>query len=89
MTLDNNYTITRDSYNVILNFREKGDINPKTGKPIVRTNEWYYKNLEDALIAYTEKVMSYSNDVQNVLNELKTTRQHIASLLRESAVELK
>lgn len=89
MTLDSNYTITRDSYNVILNFREEGGINPKTGKPIVSENEWYYKNLEDALIAYTEKVISYDNSIQNAVDELKTTRQHIASLLRESAVELK
>lgn len=89
MTLDDNYTITQDSYNVILTFRKEGSINPKTGKPTITKNEWYYKNMEDALMSYTQKVISYENNVQNVIDELKTTRQHIASLLRESAEKLK
>ena len=89
MTLDKNYSIERDSYNVILKYYEEGDINPATGKPAITKAEYFYPSLETALNAYTTKVLTFEKGIQNVIDELKTTRLHIASLLRESGYKLK
>jgi hypothetical protein len=89
MKIDSNYTIERDSYNVILKFYEEGEINPDTGKPVITKVEYYYPSLETALIAYTNKAADYGNDIQTLLDELKTMRNTITSLVRESGSKLK
>ena len=89
MTLDKNYTIERDSYNVILKYYNEGEINSDTGKPVITSVEYYYPSLETALIAYTNKAADYGNDIQTLLDELKTMRSTITSLVRESGSKLK
>jgi hypothetical protein len=89
MVLDSNYTIERDSYNVILKYYNEGEINPDTEKPTITKVEYYYPSLETALIAYTNKVANYGNDIQALLDELKTLRGTITSLVKENSSKLK
>lgn len=85
MKLDSNYTITSDANNVILNYESIGEVNPKTGKPTITKNEWFYKNLEDALVSYVNKSINPSNDAQSVLEALSEVKGTITSILSKKA----
>lgn len=55
LKLDDNYAIDSDAFNVILRFENIGEINPKTGKPIISSSETYHPTLEQAVGSYVNQ----------------------------------
>lgn len=77
MKIDDKYYIKKDANNVILCFEEEGDINEKTGKPIQRKEEWYYKDLKDALRAYFHKSIDPNQDMKLLMDRMNEVERNI------------
>jgi hypothetical protein len=89
MKLDDNYFIKQDAHNVILCYEKEGDVNPKTGKPMVSKSEWYYNKLEDALNGYLNRAIDANEDVNSVLSELSRAKEVVRSFFKENALKTK
>lgn len=53
--IDEHWTVEADTASWNLEYREEGEINPKTGKPTVSSEVSYHARLVDALKAYLNK----------------------------------
>ena len=80
MKLDDNYFITRDKYNVVLNYREEKGLNADTGKITISTDEWYYGNMKDALKAYLNKSGVHNESVDDVIAHIQRVEHKIDNL---------
>ena len=76
--IDNEYFLSNDANQWVLNYEKIGDINSKIGKPIVSSSKWYCATLESALKRYlnespkpstniTELVKALTNAIKNVI----------------------
>lgn len=86
MKLNENYSIIRDFYNVILRFESEGSINEKTGKPTVTQKEWYYKTLEDALLAFFDKSLVGTETVEEMIDLIKETERKICKTVKNEGI---
>lgn len=74
--LDENFRIEPDALNFTLIKEEKGETNPKTGKPTISRGQWYCPTLQSALRAYLRErsrqlLTDGENDLKNVLEKLE------------------
>lgn len=69
MELDENYSVEKDSYNTILKYSRTA-VN-SDGKEVVSTREYYYNCLKDCLAPYCDKVMVISEDVRELIEQVK------------------
>ena len=70
MKLDENYRLESDSNQWTLIYEKEGAINPKTDKPIVSSDKWYFGNLKQALMRYTDQSVKPSETVEELLIQL-------------------
>ena len=70
MRLDENFTLTSDSNNWILNYEKEGDINHKTNRPTLTKETWYFGNLNQALNRYVNEVTKISQTVEDLQIQL-------------------
>lgn len=68
--LDENYSIESDAACWTLTYEKEGDINPKTGKPIVSRDASYHANLKQALVKYLDNSLKPCKDAQDVLKRI-------------------
>ena len=80
MRLDENWTVEPDTRCWVLTYEKTGDINPKTGKPTITSNQSYHANLKQALLAYLDKYLEPSKDVQDVLNRIREAEARIEAM---------
>lgn len=87
ITLDENFYIESDSFNVTLFFRREKEVlkkNKETGieelKAITEKNEWYYPNLKGALRKYLDESLKESESVQEVLCKIEEVYKLIKTL---------
>ena len=80
MRLDEFYTVEDDGNCWTLTYRKEGDINPKTGKPVISTDASYHMNLKQALVAYLDRCVMGSQTAQDILVRLKEVEQRIEAL---------
>lgn len=84
MKIDDKFYIKQDSHNVILCFEEYGEINDKTGKPTKTYQEWFYKDLKEALRGYLHKSIDANGDVSMVLDKIYQVEKTINNLQTEA-----
>jgi hypothetical protein len=77
MKIDENYSIKTDKCNVILCYKNEGQINPNTGKPKKTYNEWYYKDMADALNAYMNKTINRSESIPEITSQIQLAMSNI------------
>lgn len=70
MRLDENFTLTNDSNNWILNYEKEGDINHKTNRPTLTKETWYFGNLNQALNRYVNESAKQSETVKDLQIQL-------------------
>jgi hypothetical protein len=75
--LDDNFSVECDTYNYHLKYSKVGEINEKTGKPSVSTDEWYYARLSHALTKYFNQTMKGASDIVELRAEIKRVEQII------------
>ena len=75
--IDENYLIETDSYTFVLRMKKIGDINPNTGKPIVRTGEWYFPTINMCLKKYVQECVAMCDDAESILFMLETLNDRI------------
>ncbi len=78
--LDENYRIEEDSVSWNLIYEKEGEINPDTGKPIMSRDASYHATLKQALVAYLDKSLKGSTDVQGVIDRIAEAEQRIVGL---------
>jgi len=80
--LDDNYSIEGDKYNWTLRFEKTGDINPKTGKPTVSKDEWYFSKLEQCLSEYANQKSKEAERYTELADLLKAINTTIKSITK-------
>ena len=70
MILDENFTLTNDSNNWMLNYEKEGEINPKTNRPTLTKETWYFGNLNQALNRYVNESAKQSETVKDLQIQL-------------------
>lgn len=80
MKLDKFYTLEPDTACWVLTYEKTGDINPKTGKPTISRETSYHANFKQALVAYADKCLEPSTDVQDAIRRVTELEQKIATL---------
>lgn len=82
MKLDENHTIQTDSSNYILTYEELGEVNEKTGRPIVHKAEYYYKNLADTLLGYMRKAIKPAKSVQEAVELMDAAEMRVMDAVK-------
>lgn len=77
MRLDENFTLTNDSNNWILNYEKEGDINHKTNRPTLTKETWYFGKLDQALNRYVNEATKQSEDVNDLRVQLSRIQDTI------------
>ena len=85
MTLDENYTIEKDHYNVILHYEETTDRVGKNGDFIVSREKWYYKNIYDALMSYMFKSINPNDSAEEIIRRIDEAEVNISNALNQEA----
>ena len=80
MKLDENYTIDSDKYCWILRYKKVGDINPKTNKPTVSTDETFHPTIKSALVRYCDSANKGSETISEVLMRIGELNDRISKL---------
>lgn len=75
--LDDNYRIEEDSCSWNLIYEKEGDINPKTGKPIISRDASYHANLKQALTWYLHLSQSGSETLQDAIRAISEAEKRI------------
>lgn len=74
IVLDEFYTLKSDNVQWIMYYeKETGEINSRTGKPIVSKDQWYFNRLGQALYSYIDKKLKEEESIDSMilaLNEL-------------------
>ncbi len=81
MKINENYSVSKDSYNWILTFCSEGDINPKTGSPTVTTKITYHPTLEQVLNKFIDEAAD-GDDMLQILHQIKEARKDIADFCK-------
>lgn len=55
--INENWTIESDTLQWILKFEKEGEVNPKTGRPTLTKDSFYYNKLSEAIRAYINKML--------------------------------
>ncbi len=76
--LDENYSISNDSNNHILHYKE--DKVKEDGKKYTSSDEWYFSTLEQALERYMDCSLKRANTAEQILAEIYKVKQIIAKL---------
>lgn len=85
MKLDEFYTVEPDTACWVLTYEKQGDINPKTGKPTISRDVSYHADLKQSLVAYLDKCLEPSTDIQDVIHRISEAENRIAKGLGEAA----
>lgn len=80
IVLDENYYLTNDSNQWVLNFEKEGDINKKTGKVIITRDKWYYSSIQDCLQRYLNENPKSSPNIEHLIRTLEDISDKISSL---------
>ena len=80
ITIDENYSISGDKYNWVLHFERKGELNQKTGKPIISKDEWYFPKLELCLKEYANQKTKTATNYKELVSLLVDINNTIKSL---------
>ena len=78
--LDNKFHLENDANQWSLHFKEIGEINPKTNKPILRTDVWYCSSLEACLNRYVNEVGKPAKDINVLISTLESVGSIIKSI---------
>ena len=81
MKIDENYSVEQDTHCWVLKFEKEGELNERTGKNTIHSEEWYHPTLKSALKKYMDvklkgsealcDVIQRLNEVELVINNLK------------------
>lgn len=83
MQIDENFSITKDTYNITLNYEyESGEINKK-GNPIVSRNKWNFGTVEQALRKYLDETIHRCDEISDILGAIEAAKRHIANALKD------
>lgn len=82
MKIDDNFWIEADSMRYTLRKEViTGEINPKTQKEIITSDQWYYPSIKDAIKGYVKhSLKDLPSDVDGVLQRLDEIEQKIDKL---------
>ena len=75
--LDENYSIESDTACWVLNYEKEGEINPKTGKPIISPDASYHANLRQALAKYLDNALKPCKDAQDLMRRITEVEKTI------------
>ncbi len=81
--IDEEYFLTNDSNQWVLNYEKEREINKDTGKPTVSTNKWYCGNLNLALVRYLNESVKFSNSVLKLQSLTILAVERITELLEK------
>ena len=78
--LDECYSIEIVRDNVTLRYKcISGEINKKTGKPIVSSDYWYYSNIQLALKKFLSESAADNTDVKQILKRIDDVEKLVES----------
>ena len=80
MRLDENWTVEPDTRCWVLTYEKAGDINPKTGKPTITSNQSYHANLKQALNAYLDKCLESAESIEDVKDLIAEAEARIGAM---------
>lgn len=80
MKLDDNYSVDYDGMQYVLSFEKEGEINPKTGKPIIRKDQWYPSTLGQALSLFMDKKLKDEETVDGAIVTLTKMLKDVKDL---------
>lgn len=70
MKLDEHYTIEWDAHSWNLRYLKEGELNEKTGKPMITHRLTYHTTIREALLKYTDHILHPCETITEVLNVL-------------------
>lgn len=78
--IDENFYMTSDNSNWVLNREVKGELNPATGKHKVSKDVWYCGTLEGCLKRYINEAPKVAKSIEELLEVLKSCVETINNL---------
>ena len=78
--LDENFSLTNDNSQWVLNYEKEGEMNPKTNKVTISTDTWYCGRLENALSRYASEATKPANSVLELQELVNTVKNNINNL---------
>jgi len=79
--LDENYWIESDNLQFTLRYEENKGLNPKTGKDMIVTDQWYFPTLKMCLMAYINISTKKCKTIEDVLSYLSSIEARIENIL--------
>ena len=80
--LDDNWSVESDTSSWNLHYEKEGEINPKTGKPMMTRNESYHARLVDALKCYLNEVPKSATTIGQVVAEWNKCAERVENACR-------
>lgn len=80
ITLDQNFSLEADRYAWNLHYRNEGEINEETGKPIITQWVHYHGDIQFALKDYMDAALKSATDVVELLQRLDFAENRILAL---------
>lgn len=74
--INENWTVTKDSFQWILTYEAEGELNPKTGKLSKTTRTTYHATLAQVLHHFADSSL-VGNSIQDLQRSLVETRKYI------------
>jgi len=81
--IDENYFLTNDSNQWILNYEKEGDVSEKTGKPVISKDKWYCSGLNGVLQRYLKEAPKTATSIEELYALTNTAMERIIEVTKE------
>lgn len=80
IVLDENWKIDTSGGTATLLYEKEGEVNPKTNKPSVSRDTFYYSTIKQALVGYSNRSINVCKDTGEILKKLDEIEELIKNL---------